>query len=247
MGLTAVSYLGLNTVSILDELAAYLTETTGIDMKRAGPPRSSTQAIEADRDTRGDVVWACGHLTMQLRASDPGCLEIIGAPVFTGQSGPVYHAVVVARREGPTSLIDALDLRLGVNEIESWSGHLGLRAHLGQQGSSRWFSDVTLTGSHLESVEALATGSVGVISVDNTVWEQLLDDPPESIEPHLAGLVIIDRTVDWPAPPISIGGAVGAEASRQIRSALGSLGAGDVVGLDAVRESSHLDYAVMAG
>lgn len=227
--LRAATYLGDNTLPIMRDLVAYLSEATGIEVvvdHTAG--RTTIEALR--RAPTLDLVWMCGYPTVSLISAGRMSHAVVAAPVFAGHRGPVYHAVIVTHRAGPPSLGAALETRLGVNEVESWSGFLGLKAHVERSFPGRWFVDQTVTGSHRASLGALADRTCDVASVDVTVWEHALAERPE----ELAELRVIDRTVDWPAPPFSLSSRLETGTCDSLREALHALGPADITSLDGV-------------
>lgn len=194
MGLTAATYLGDNTVPILDALVATLGDA-GIDIAvdpTAGRDSADARAHAADVD----LVWMCGSLAMVLLDDATLPHDIVAAPVFAGEQTAVYRSVFVARTDGPATIDEALGSTIGVNEPESWSGHHGLRRHLGD----RWFADELATGSHRGSIAAVAAGDCAVAGIDVTIWRHVCATEPEAV----ADLRVIDQTSDWPAPPFLV-------------------------------------------
>ncbi len=233
MGLRAASYLGENTLPILGGVA----ERVGAELWVPGRPGSSADARRELAGADGpELVWACGRLTAQLIDEGVFDAEVVAAPVFAGQGDAVYHSVVLARSvDGPVSLADAAGARLAVNEPESWSGHHALVAHLRDVGLTMdLFSSVIQTGSHRDSVVAVAEGRADVAAVDHTVWEHLLSAAASAA----ASLAVIDRSADWPAPPFALRRSVSAE----VREHLLAIGPGNVPGLQAVVPAGLADY-----
>ncbi len=227
--LKAASYLGDNTLTIMRDLAQYLSEMTGIEVVIDHEAGRTT--IEALRQAPTlDLVWMCGYPTASLISAGRMSHAIVGAPVFAGHGGPVYHAVIVTHKSGPQSLGAALETRLAVNEVESWSGYLGLQAHVERSFPGRWFADQAVTGSHRASLGTLADRTCDIASVDVTVWEHALAERPEEV----AGLRVIDRTVDWPAPPFSLGSQLHPRVREKLTTALLAVGPSDVPPLDGV-------------
>ncbi len=227
--LRAATYLGDNTLPIMRDLVAYLSETTSVDVvvdETAG--RTTVEALRQAPTL--DLVWMCGYPTVSLISAGRTSHEIVAAPVFAGHGGPVYHSVIVTRTDGPPSLGAALDTRLAVNELESWSGFLGLKDHVERSFPGRWFADQTVTGSHRASLEALADRACNVASVDVTIWDHALVETPEAT----AELRVIDRTVDWPAPPFSLSSMLETGTRNSLREALHGLGPADIASLDGV-------------
>jgi ABC-type phosphate/phosphonate transport system substrate-binding protein len=63
--------------------------------------------------------------------------------------------------------------------------------------------NMVLTGAHVASVDAVASGRADLASIDHSIWDWLLANEPERV----SGLVVVDQTADWPAPPLSVGTA----------------------------------------
>ena len=122
------------------------------------------------------------------------------------------------------------DTRLAVNEIESWSGFLGLKAHVERSFPGTWFREQAVTGSHRASVHAVAHQTCDVAAIDITVWEHIVATEPEAA----TNLRIIDRTVDWPAPPFSLGSHLDLERRNSLRAALIVIGPSDMPSLDGI-------------
>ena len=227
--LRAATFLGDNTLPIMHDLAGYLSEVTGIEVVIDRTAGRTT--VEALRDAPTiDLVWMCGYPTASLISAGRMSHAIVAAPVFTGHGGPVYHSVIVTHAVGPPTLDAALETRLAVNELESWSGFLGLEAHVERSFPGRWFADQTVTGSHRASLQALADRACDVASVDVTVWEYTMAERPEAT----AELRVIDRTADWPAPPFSLSSRLETGTQNSIREALHSLGSAGIASLDGV-------------
>lgn len=239
MGLTAATYLGDNTIPILNGLVAHL-RTGAVDVVVADVGRSSADA----RSGAGavDLVWACGCLTASMLDRGELNHEIVGAPVFSGSHTAAYTSVVIAKRNGPTELdTTALGLTLAVNEPDSWSGHHGLRAHLAASGISGWFAHEVVTGSHRASVEAVAAGRCDMASIDVTVWNHLAAHDPALV----SDVAVVAETDPWPSPPFSVRRALDEPTRSDLQSALLSVRPGDVPGLDRIAPATAATYAPM--
>ena len=238
--LKAATYLGDNTLPIMGDLVGYLSEVTGIEVvvdRTAG--RSTTKARRQAPDL--ELVWMCGYLTASLISTGRMSHAIVAAPVFAGYGGPVYHSVIVTHGDGPSSLDAALDTRLAVNEVESWSGFVGLKAHVDRAFPGAWFADHTVTGSHRASLNALVDRTCDVASIDITVWEHTVAERPEEV----ADLRVIDRTADWPAPPFSMGSHLDPARRNRLREALLAIGSSDIPALGSVVPADLGPYGAM--
>jgi len=217
-----------------------------------------------------DLVWACGLLTAELVAD--GCpIEVVAAPVFAGETAAVYRSVIVARATssgvggsasgsasvpgaeqgarsvgGPLGLADLARLRVAVNETGSWSGYRALLREFGVvRGESPAAvaaaieTDMILTGAHLESVRAVADHRADIAAVDSSIWDWLVAVDPEAVE----GVVAVDQTTDWPAPPFSVGGS--SSAREALTADLLSLSVQSLPGLARIVPSSIERYRFM--
>ena len=145
-----------------------------------------------------DVVWACGLLTIELMHAGTWDAEIVAAPVFAGQSAPVYHSMLIAAPGWDDDLASA---RIAVNQLDSWSGFRALELHIDPTGERRLQPSV-VTGSHQASIDALRAGAADVAAIDHVVWSHWSGHHPGS------DLVVLGRTRDWPSPPISVASRV---------------------------------------
>lgn len=197
MTLRATTCLGGNTVPILSDLVSELVDA-GVDIAfdEFQDPGAREAAFRAGAV---DLAWACGLLTAET--IDGLDLEVVAAPVFDGESGPVYRSVIVVSASSSAATVsDTFGGRLALNEYGSWSGY---------RGFERWLESVSLsidayrthvlTGSHRNSARALADGVADVAAIDHTVWNHLV-----ATEPWVSDLRVIATTSDSPAPPFSL-------------------------------------------
>ncbi len=145
-----------------------------------------------------DGVWVCGLLGTQLLQSGDLAGSVGAAPVFEGRKRPVYHSVIVARQaSGYASLADVAGAVLAVNDYGSWSGYAALVEHLQtHRRSIDLFRGEEETGSHLQSISAVQERGADVAAIDHSVWDWA------TARNLTDGLVIIDRSSSWPAPPL---------------------------------------------
>jgi ABC-type phosphate/phosphonate transport system substrate-binding protein len=236
----AVTLLGDNTVPILDGLCRHVGEETGFDILVDGRLDSSSGAVARAEDA--DLIWACGYLMCDLIDSGRLAAQIVAAPIFAGEEGPVYHSVIVAADPAIRTIDDARGRRLAINEPISWSGYLALVDHLGSVGTDlSIFERVVATGSHLASVEAVAGGEADIAAIDHTVWSKLVRQRQVA-----ATLRAIDRTRDWPAPPFAVHRRISTGARRAIVASMSTISPNEIVDLEGVAPASRVDYDVMS-
>ena len=150
--------------------------------------------------------------------------------------------MIVTHVDGPSSLGASLGTRLAVNEPESWSGYHGLKAHVEDAFAGDWFVDQQVTGSHRASVHALANRTCDVAAIDVTIWNHVATTEPAAV----ADLRLIDRTSDWPAPPISLRPNLDIGRRADLETALCAVGPGDIASLDRIVPTDSRLYQAKA-
>jgi ABC-type phosphate/phosphonate transport system substrate-binding protein len=234
-GSSFLSFLGPNTTPIVRELGQRLSAELGIDLAGDLAPSWADFMAAIDGGT-APVVWLCGLATTELIDSGRFDAEIVAAPVFPGEPGPVYRSFVVARREAGVSTLDDLaGSRLAINSTGSWSGYHALRVHLAEAGRfEAFFATATETGSHDASIDAVLAGGADCAAIDSTVWDDRV-----SRDPRTRDLRVVARTRDHPVPPFSLSRTIDADLRRAIAAGLVRSAP---VGLDAIVPASDADY-----
>lgn len=232
MPVTAATYLGDNTVVALAEIAAALGER-GIDIEVIADDRTSDDAHRRAAET--DLVWMCGALYAAMDRGGELDHDVVAAPVFTGETAPRYHSVIVSRPDGVATVDEALAGTVAVNEPASWSGHHALRHHV----APRWFAGEITTGSHTASLRAIADGRADCAAIDHSIWDAELR-AGHSITDRLR---VIDRTTDWPAPPLLVRRGLDRPTRDSIADAL--LDLGPLTGITSLEPATATDYRVM--
>ncbi len=132
-----------------------------------------------------------------------GRVEALGALDYgvEGCAPGDYRSVVVCRGGDPATDLAALrGRRAAVNGPTSLSGHGALAmavAPLAEDG--RFFDGVVQTGSHRESMRAVAAGTADVASIDAVAWALA-----SSHEPAADDLRVVAWTDPLPAPPLVV-------------------------------------------
>lgn len=220
------AYLGDNTVEIATKLTPYLTDALDVEVIfDDAADRASTSAIT--KAARYDILWVCSVLAAKFQLRTPELdVAIAAAPMFSGDA-PTYHSVIVGSR-GLSDSIGDRDLTsvgpeavVAINEHESWSGYLGFKRFRERQQLA-WFHNEIITGSHYESLHAVADGSADVAAIDFTIYEYLARR-----EPELVGSVeVVGETDRWPSPPFLISGGLEPTFAEKLKAALCSVSPG---------------------
>lgn len=195
--LEAVSYLS----EFHDETAAGFAaggaeSGTPMHFERSRPYPARRRLIE---EGSADVIWMCGFLTRKFIDEGRLAADIVAAPVFVGEAAAVYRTLVVAPiGSSARDLSDLEGARLVINESESWSGNHALAVHLAAEGKAvRHFRSVFESGSHSASLLAILQDEADCTALDSSVWSLL----PKEMKDRLR---VVERTRDWPAPPVSV-------------------------------------------
>jgi len=146
------------------------------------------------------VTQACG---LDLFLSEAP-IEPIAAPVFDLDcEAGMYYSYIVGNVKGRVAAVNSFSSRSG------WSALLSICSP----------QRVIVTGSHQASLEALQTGVADVAAIDAVTWSIIERDAPTK----LAGLKIIERSSEAPAPPYVVRRGVDRDdIFRALRTALDS-------------------------
>lgn len=150
-------------------------------------------------------------------------VQVVGCFHYTapGCEGHFYRSLLVARVEdSDKTLADFRRRRVVCNAPDSQSGYnvlLKMVAPLAEQG--RFFSGVTFSGSHRQSLIDLRRGEADIAAIDCVTWALLQRHEPELLE----RLAVIGRSPLAPGLPLITAASTSAETLRAIRAALKTL------------------------
>ena len=186
-----------------------------------------------ERDITPEALWRSETLLVAQTCGFPyrmrlqGHVSLVGTPCYgiAGCAPGDYFSVVICR--DTDSMRKPQDMKgsaAAYNAPDSQSGYSALRhlvAPLAQNG--RFFSGAIETGSHRDSIRAVATGRADVAAIDAVTWELALRHEPAAKEcrvfattPPTPGLPIITSLQNDPEP-----------IADAIESAIGALSADD--------------------
>ena len=185
-----------------------------------------------ERLTRGvdlDVVWTspvlllgqtCGYPLMTALGER---VSLVATPRYRarGCEGPFRRSAIVVRADAALRRLDELrGGRCALNDRASDSGMNLLRgamAPLARDGA--FFSEVMLTGSHVASAEAVATGAADVAALDAVSYAHL-----RRLRPDLAQrLRVLDWTARTPGLPLVTAANTDAATLRALQGALAAI------------------------
>jgi ABC-type phosphate/phosphonate transport system substrate-binding protein len=163
---------------------------------------SKESPLRLSRSLNHWIDWNTPNLLLSQSCSLPfrkelrGRLAIIGAPYFEIESAAgYYHSKIIVRandtRLNPSEFNGA---RLATNGPDSQSGWTA--AFEFAHSSAIQFGSVFVSGAHVSSAFAIATGQADIAAIDALTWSMI-----ERWEPWATELTVLARTKDTPATP----------------------------------------------
>jgi ABC-type phosphate/phosphonate transport system substrate-binding protein len=217
-----------------DALAAFARSAGVTDTAILDEPYGNLMALWR----RDDLLLSqtCGYPYRVLDLADK--VRLISTPMFEaeGCDGPRYRSTIVvsaaAWARGATNLLACRGLRAACNGEDSHSGMNALRhavAPYAQDG--RFFASVSWTGSHIDSLHALASGLADVAAIDCVTLALLRDADPDL----LANVRMIGMTASAPGLPFIASRTLAEPQAAMLRDALDAAHAADAVRAQALR------------
>lgn len=159
----------------------------------------------------------CGYPLVNALADR---VRLVATPEFdvAGCAGGDYRSVIVAnKRAGVKSIEACRGLRAAVNNADSNSGMNLFRGAVAPfAGGADFFADVTETGGHLASLEALQNDTADIAAIDCITLEFAREYLPERLD----GIDEIGFTASAPGLPIIASNAVLPDAVDTLFKAL---------------------------
>ncbi len=196
-----------------------VTVSLQVETRYSGPRKGAEDPFSKGE---ADLGFMCAPSFIWLRELRPPPVELLGAaPVFEDERNPgkpVYFCDVVVRRDGPHRTFS--DLKGGswaYNDACSLSGYYSLLKKLTESGADgRFFDDVFCSGSHLNSIEAVASGEADAAAIDSNVLRIRLKETPALRE----RLRVIEFWGPFPIQPVVVRSTLHAEQKQRLRAAL---------------------------
>ncbi|MFW0754640.1 phosphate/phosphite/phosphonate ABC transporter substrate-binding protein [Pseudomonas sp. H11T01] len=193
------------------------------------------------------LTQTCGYpLMTALR----GQVRVIGRPRYElpDSSGGNHCSLLLTRTDEPRRTLAALfDSRGVINGEDSNSGMNLLRHRLAPlQQDGRFFSSVSISGSHRESLRWLREDKADLAAIDSVTFAYLA----RYAEEEVAGLRVVARSAFSPTLPYIGAAGLSDEQSERIRGAMNlTLQAlpevGETLGLREVLPASERDYQIL--
>jgi ABC-type phosphate/phosphonate transport system substrate-binding protein len=217
-----------------DALAAFAPAAGVTDAAILDEPYGNLMALWR----RDDLLLSqtCGYPYRVLGLADN--VRLIATPMFDaeGCEGPRYRSAIMvsnaAWTQGATSLAACRGLRAACNSDDSHSGMNALRHAVAQHAQEgRFFASVSWTGSHIDSLHALATGLADVAAIDCVTLALLRDAHPDL----LANVQTIGMTASAPGLPFIASRALDEPQAALLCDALNAAHAADAARSRALR------------
>lgn len=166
------------------------------------------------RNSESDIAFICTGAYLAAREKFP--LDIIAVPVVYGET--VYNSVIIAAKNNPArSFGDLKGRTFAFTDEFSLTGHLYIQARLEElKQTSSFFSGTVFTGSHDNSIKAVAEGFSNAASVDNLVYQALL----RRGDFHAKQLKVIEKSPPFGIPPVVARHGLEAGLKARVRAIL---------------------------
>jgi phosphonate transport system substrate-binding protein len=227
--LVFANFLAPNMTPVYAAVAARVGRTLGM-------PAELIEGRDFDqlRDGSVDLAFLCGLPYVRLCSERPGMLHPLAAPVLDEPryaDRPVYFSDVIVRADSPAgSFGDLRGRSWAYNDPDSLSGCLLVRYHLLQMGETEaFFSSVTFSGRHQESIRQVVSGEVDASAIDSQVLGvECLRNP--DLARHFRVIAVLGPST---IPPVIATGTVPQAIQALAGDAICALG-GDAAGRDAL-------------
>lgn len=164
-----------------------------------------------ERDRPSDDIWRDPGLVLSQTCGYPYAtrlrekVQLVGTPVHEvgGCVGPLYSSAVITRRgEASEGLASFARRRIAFNADDSLSGYVALRAAMREAGLDPGVAEWIETGSHRQSVRAVADGDADLAAIDAVCWALAGEFEPDAV----ARLEAIAETPLRPGLPLITAG-----------------------------------------
>ena len=208
-----------------------------------------------DRSLPREQVWLSKQLLLSQTCGLPLVqtlgkqVKVLGSFAYQGVvPAGEYHSVIIARADNDKDLVSLRGKRAAINGVDSYSGCLALKCAVAPfTTGGEFFSEVLVTGSHRESIRAVANGSADTAAIDCVNWQlaRRHDAAAEAVD-------IIAHTPSRPGLPLITAGSKTQAELDLMREALANTVTNldeDTRTLSGIRSFQPLDdtaYAVIA-
>ena len=213
--------------TLFEAVGGAVGATVEFDRRTSGP----SPGDDPFRDGTYDLGWVCStsFVDLSLRRRTPS-VQLVGVgwvPTDPDAAGrPVYFGdLVVGPDHRAVSLAELRGASIGCNDVVSLSGHHALRHAIAASGDDPdTFADLTFTGGHHASLDALVAGELDAVVVDSVVRTGRARR-----DERVASLRVIDRLGPWPVQPLVARADLAATLVAEMQAAVLALNRDPVV------------------
>ena len=153
-------------------------------------PKTLNRSIPAEK------VWHSPNLLLTQTCGLPyvrylrDTVRVLGAMAYDLPGCRVgdYHSVLVVHHASAISELNACrGVRVAINSDDSYSGCLALDRQIATFREGSFFKERILTGSHRESIRAVAQGIADVAAIDCVAWALARKHEPETERVRVVG------------------------------------------------------------
>lgn len=177
------------------ELAQYLGKRLHRPVKVVFK-KNYAAANDSLKNSESDVAFICtgGYLA----ARETFRPEVLAVPVVNGKT--VYNSLIVTRKNGPElGLVDLKGKVFAFSDVFSLTGRLYIQARLADlKQTSGFFGGTVFTGSHDNSVKAVAKNFADAACINSLVYKALL----ERGDIYAEKLKILETSPSFGNPPV---------------------------------------------
>jgi len=202
------------TVDEYTGLISYLQATLGrpVELSQRG---SYAEINEMVRSGQADIAFVCSRAYIEGQRQFG--MQLLAVPQVDGAT--VYYSYLIVSAASTAQRLE--DLRGGTfafSDPLSNSGHLTAQYELALRGETpnTFFRDYEFTGSHDNSIVAVADGLRDGAAVDSLVYDHLRQRDPALI----ARTKVIERWGPYGMPPVVVSPLLPAEEREQLRRVL---------------------------
>jgi ABC-type phosphate/phosphonate transport system substrate-binding protein len=182
------------------------TDTLWAEIHTALQKRGIASPDTLDREEATETAWLSPRLLLSQTCGLPlvqdlcDQVAVLGRFTYQGLSATGdYHSVIVVRQSESIDNPEALrGQRAAINHEDSYSGCLTLKRWAGRlTGETTFFASVIATGSHRDSVCAVANDLADTAAIDHVSWRLA-----KRVEPAAQSLKVVVKTDDRPGLPL---------------------------------------------
>lgn len=149
-------------------------------------------------------------------------VQVVGAFHYAapGGEGILYRSFLVAREaDKQLTVADFRGRQLVCNSSDSQSGYNVLRKRIAPEVLDEYFTHVSFSGSHRQSLIEIKSGRADLAAIDCVTWALLQRHEPDVV----AGLAVIEQSPLTPGLPLITSGETPPDRLTAIREALTAL------------------------